>query len=110
MAWLTAFLLTVLFETPVLAVFLPGAGIRRSLWYAFIVNLISHPLLWFVMPLVFPPDYYVLLGETSVVFIEIILLRLAVGGMSLATATVASFFMHLVSMFLGELLYAAHLL
>jgi hypothetical protein len=105
MTWLVAFILTVVTEIPVLVAFLPGLGIRKIVIYAFIVNLVSHPLFWYVMPSIFPPEYYLLLGESSVVLIECILLHLIVRDLSLQRAFVASLSMNMISFYLGEVLY-----
>jgi hypothetical protein len=106
MAWLSAFLLTVAFEAPVLAAFLPGRGIRSAVACSLLLNLASHPLLWFVLPSVFPPERYVLFGESAVILLECGLLASFVGGVSLRRAFAASLSMNVVSFFMGAMLYS----
>jgi hypothetical protein len=60
--WLSAFVVTQLVETPVYALALTRDGPPRPLWrrvaYGFLASLLTHPVVWFVIPELIPLTNY----------------------------------------------------
>jgi len=66
--WLFAFALTLTIELPIYVAML---GRRRSsIGLALAVNVLTHPLLWFVFPRFSPLWLYIAIGELAVFAIE----------------------------------------
>ena len=78
--WLTAFAWTLAIELPIYT-YLVGGYFRR--WWGVVVvaigiNLVTHPMLWFVFPRLEPRWLYLVAGETTVILIEAVLLAIAI--------------------------------
>jgi hypothetical protein len=74
--WLSAFVFTQAVETPLYGWWLHRRGVRGpKLAYAFVPSLVTHPVVWFVMPRLFS-DWYemVVVAETFAVVVEAALL------------------------------------
>lgn len=73
-AWLIAFLLTQVVETPIYTAVLGGS---HRLLKALGASTITHPLLWFALPAIWPWGYWpmIAVGEVSVVAIEAVYLN-----------------------------------
>lgn len=83
-AWAKAFALTVAVESGV-AVPLLGHGqtLGRRALAALLAQLLTHPVVWFVLPeLRLGFTLYLLLAETWAVVLELIFYRLVFGGLS----------------------------
>ncbi|TNE92753.1 MAG: hypothetical protein EP330_00625 [Deltaproteobacteria bacterium] len=69
--WSHAFVLTVLIEVPIAALILRGAlGGGRAVAVAVGAQVLTHPLLWFVVPQFSPYLAWVACAETGVVLAE----------------------------------------
>ena len=76
-AWLAAFILTCLIEAPIYGLLLyKKIGFYRSILLAFILNALSHPILWFVLPKFEPYYLWLAFGESTVVIIEMLCLMI----------------------------------
>ncbi len=105
MDWFTAFILTLLVELPVLLFLLGDYGFLRVLVCGFLLNVVSHPLLWFVFPLFLSGSYSVFCGELLVVFVEYVLLVLFFRCEPRVRLLLSSLAVNLLSFFVGEVLY-----
>jgi hypothetical protein len=79
MGWLAAFTLTQLIEVPIYARALRG---RRMRWVAaFGASALTHPVVWWVFPRLWPAGYWsmVLAAEAFAVLVEALYLRLFTG-------------------------------
>jgi len=74
MGWPAAFALTLIIELPLMLFLLRGLPVYRIISYGLLMNLVSHTLLWFVFPQIFPRNYFIFLGELAVISIEFIFL------------------------------------
>jgi hypothetical protein len=72
MDWFTSFILTLCIELPVLSVLLREEKIEKVLFVGLLMNLVTHPTLWFIFPGIIPAEYYILLGEILVFLIEFV--------------------------------------
>jgi len=105
MDWLTAFILTLCIELPVLLVLLREEKIEKILLAGLLMNLITHPTLWFILPRIIPPEYYISLGETLVFLIEFVLLALFFRKQNKLMLLTISFTANALSFLTGEILY-----
>jgi hypothetical protein len=99
--WLTAFVWTNALELPVYVLALRR---RFDCWWmpcvlAFVLNVVTHPALWYVFPRISPFWLYAVCGEAAVVCIEAVGVKLALRkrgtmrfafGVSLAANTVST--------------------
>lgn len=76
--WLLAFLLTQAVEVPIWQLSLRPRPLLQRLAIGFGASLLTHPLLWILWPLGLPGNYWaaVAVGETGVVLVEAIYIRL----------------------------------
>jgi hypothetical protein len=81
MLWFCAFAWTIAIELPIYAVLL-----RRRWWLVFVVNAITHPLLWFAFPRFEPYWRYVVVAELCVVVVEAIVIAAVTRRVRLAVA------------------------
>ena len=107
--WLLAFVWTLALELPIYTLWLHRHLRRWTLCgLVLVVNAISHPLLWFVMPRIAPYWCYVLVGETGVVIVEALIIAAVLTRSlditrALAIAFAASLTANLVSTVIGLL-------
>ncbi|HEX2690721.1 MAG TPA: hypothetical protein VHN14_29095 [Kofleriaceae bacterium] len=106
LTWLTAFTWTLAIELPIYAL---AIGRCFARWWSVVVvvlaiNLVTHPMLWFVFPRITPRWLYVAVGEVTVTAIEAALVALAIRrpGRAVAAAVAAN----LASFAAGPLLWA----
>jgi hypothetical protein len=103
--WLRAFIITLMLEVPVCWLLLQRSDqhIGRIIFVAFIANAISHPFLWFILPLYFQ-DYrvYLITGETLVITIETSVIWLGIPNIDIRFAFIVSVVMNFISWFLGR--------
>lgn len=77
--WLVVFAVTYLCELPIYALGLRGSvAFARALLVTLVLNLATHPVVWFVLPKVFGDDavHYVLVAEAFAVTVEGVVLWL----------------------------------
>ena len=96
--WLTAFAWTLAIELPIYTLII-GRCFRN--WWTVVVvvlviNLVTHPMLWFVFPHFAPRWAYIAAGETTVTVIETVLVAIAIrdpgrAAVAAITANAASF-------------------
>ena len=96
--WLTAFAWTLAIELPIYTLLI-GRCFRN--WWTVVVvvlviNLVTHPMLWFVFPHFTPRWAYLAAGETTVTLIELVLVAIAIrdpgrAAVAAITANAASF-------------------
>ena len=77
--WLVAFIWTVALELPIYVLFLRR---RFKAWWApclltLAVDVVTHPALWYVVPRFEPHEAWLALAEGGVVFVEGVLVALA---------------------------------
>jgi len=107
MSWLVAFGLTLLFELPVVAWILrDSAGLGKILLVGLFANLVTHPVVWFVLPRFFTSYIvYLFTAELGATAIEAVvfwaLLRPQPGRLALS----ASAFANAASLGLGLVAY-----
>ena len=105
MEWLTAFLLTLGIEIPVLVLLLREENHYKTISAGFLMNLISHPTLWFILPSVLPKEQYIMLGEMTAYVIESILLLLFFRKEQKTRILLVTFIVNSLSFLTGEFIY-----
>jgi hypothetical protein len=105
MEWFVSFLLTCLVELPVFFSLLKNQGRRVVLVAGLTMNAVSHPLLWFVFPLIFPRAYFILIGEITVIFLEYFILTRFFRKERKDTLLFVSFLVNALSFLAGEMIY-----
>jgi hypothetical protein len=92
LAWLSAFCFTQAVELPVYAWRLRGGSIRRRLLLGFVATSLTHPVVWFLLPLWLPGPYalQVALSEAFAVGAEAAYLRWAGARRTLSAALLAN--------------------
>jgi len=105
MEWITAFLLTLGIEIPVLILLLKEENLYKTISAGFLMNLISHPTLWFILPSVLPKEHYIMLGEMTVYAIEVILLLLFFRKEQKTKILLITFIVNSLSFLAGEFIY-----
>jgi hypothetical protein len=90
MLWLTAFAWTIAFELPVYVALTKFRAWWMPVVFAFAVNALTHPLLWFVVPRVGPFWLFVLYGEAGVIAVEALALAAVGQRRPLLIATIAN--------------------
>jgi hypothetical protein len=104
MEWFLSFILTLIIEIPLLLFFLKGLPHFNVIFFGLLMNLISHVLLWFVMPMVFQSEYYLLLGESLVTLIEFVLLILFFPNEDKKMLLLVSFMINSTSFLFGSII------
>jgi hypothetical protein len=105
MDWLTAFILTLCIELPVLSVLLREEKIEKVLFVGLLMNSITHPSLWFIFPNIIPKEYYILVGELLVTLIEFVILCLFFRKQDKLKLLLISFIVNSLSFLTGEMIY-----
>lgn len=74
--WGKAFAMTITLETPLYILGLRQViGVLRTLVASLLVNLVTHPLVWFVLPRLFPEQvHYALASEALAITVEALML------------------------------------
>ena len=106
--WLTAFVLTLLVEVPVVVVLLrrwSGEGVPRLLALAVLANLATHPSVWFVFTqlLLVGTPAYTLVVEAWAFGVEALFYAVVVAGLGWRRALVVSLVANLASWVVGRL-------
>jgi len=110
MDWFVAFALTVAVEATVLAVSLWDYGIRTLVGSAIILNIITHPFVWFILPAIFSGSYYVIIAELFAVLAEYIMLRFMFRRETQLKLLLTSFTMNFTSFYVGGVLHAIYII
>lgn len=109
--WFAAFALTFAVEAPIVALLLRGSGIApaRAVALALFANLVTHPLVWFVIPqlLDIGTPEYTTVAEGWAVLAETAFYRLAVGSMPVRRALLIAVVANAASWAAGHLAAAA---
>lgn len=100
MTWLTAFLLTVSIELPVVLLLAPAARRRRAAGDACAANLLTHPCAWWAV-LSLGASWW--LVEAAVAFVEAVVYRTST-GLSWPRAALTSLLANGVTATIGALL------
>lgn len=71
-AWLSAFLFTQAVEVPIYARMMETGPLPQRLRRAFVLSLVTHPVVWFVFPTLLPQSYVamVLAAEVFAISVE----------------------------------------
>ncbi len=105
MDWLTAFLLTLFIELPCLLLLLKKYPTGRVVSAGLMMNIVTHPALWFVFPSILPAGYYLFIGELMVVLIEAAILTLFFPKEGIKKMLVISFVINSLTFLTGEMIY-----
>lgn len=107
--WLGAFLLTIVTELPVLLVILRRhVALPKVLGVGLAVNLVTHPIVWFVLPrLLLSKTSYLLVAEAFALVVEAGLLWALLASCAPSRALLASAAANGASYFVGLGLYVA---
>jgi hypothetical protein len=109
--WLRAFSLTLLIE---LAVALPllgsVAGLQRRASAVVLAQLVTHPAVWFIFPLIgWSQPVYLLVAESWAVLLECALYRTVFPSLRWSKALAVAALANAASYAVGQLLHALHL-
>jgi len=105
--WAFAFVLTIAVELPVCWLVLrsQGATTVRLLWVAAICSVLTHPLLWYVLPDFFDRyTTFIVVSELAVTLLEALVLWRLVPTKNLSFALLAAAAMNAASVAIGLLL------
>ncbi|MEA1925322.1 MAG: hypothetical protein U9M95_05570 [Candidatus Altiarchaeota archaeon] len=105
MEWLAAFVLTLVVELPVLFFLLWDLDRRRVILCGLLMNLFSHPALWFLFPQLLPAEYYLALGELLVLVIEYTSLKIFFPKENSSLLLLTAFAVNALSFLAGVLIY-----
>ena len=110
-AWFVAFVWTCALELPIYACGIPRNG-KWILGTVFLLNLVTHPCLWFVAPRVLTFEGWIYVGELLVWLTEGVILTALLRGplgrrlaRGMITAGIANLFSYLVGIQLSRLIF-----
>lgn len=69
------------------------------------MNLLSHPLLWFILPQILPGNYFILCGELLVIAMEYLVLTLFFRHEQKVKLMITASIVNLLSFLIGETIY-----
>ena len=104
MEWITAFALTLGIEYVVVSLFLKDW--HKAIVPVIIVNVVTHPLVWFVWPSLLPLPYWIIGAELFAFLAETVMYRYLL-KIDWEKAVIFSLAANMASYLAGELIYAA---